>query len=122
MVAPLQVGDAVADFLDDAGHLVAKHHRQRPRTVAVDHRQVRMTQPGGAHLDQHLARPGSREVEFLDGQWARIRERAGSTRLAQHGGSGLDHGYRGVAQALAGGSTAIMRTPTIRRVVGAGQA
>ena len=42
VVAGMQVGDARSHGLDDAGPLVAEHHGQWPRPIAVDHRQVGM--------------------------------------------------------------------------------
>ena len=41
--------------------LMAQRHRHRSRPVAVDHRQVRMAQPGGFDLDEQLT--GSRRIE-----------------------------------------------------------
>ncbi len=40
VITALEVRDARAELLDDAGGLVAEHHRHRPRTVAVDHGEV----------------------------------------------------------------------------------
>ena len=64
VVAVREVVDAGADLLDDARRLVAERHRHRPRPVAVDHRQVRVAQPGGRDLDQDLARPGRIELDL----------------------------------------------------------
>ena len=55
-----------ADLLDDAGGLVAEQHRHRPHPVAVDHRQVRVAQPGGLDTHQQLVVAGRRQVEFGD--------------------------------------------------------
>ena len=89
VVADLQVGDAFAQFLDDAGGLMAQRHRHRPRAVAVDHRQVRMAQPRGDDLDQHLAGAGRRQVDRLDRQRPRCRVRRCKTHLLENGGLDL---------------------------------
>jgi hypothetical protein len=38
-----------------AERLVPQRHRRRPRPIAVDHREIRVAQPGGLDLDQDLA-------------------------------------------------------------------
>ena len=73
VVAVLEVVDAGAELLDDAGRLVAERHRHRPRPVAVDHRQVRVAQPRRRDLDQDLARSGRVELDRLDRQRLRLR-------------------------------------------------
>ena len=42
VVALLEIVDARAELLDDAGGFVAERHRGRARPVAVDHREVGM--------------------------------------------------------------------------------
>ena len=100
MIAALQVRDAAAGFLDDAGHLVAEHHRQRTRPVAVDHREVGVAQARGADAHQHLPGPGRGQFELFDREGARSGVRARTPHLTQYGGFGLDH-QASVAQALA---------------------
>jgi hypothetical protein len=92
MIAASQVGDAVADFFDHARHLVAEHHRQRSRPVAVDHRKVGVAQPGCPHTDEHLAGTGWREIELFDHERSRLGIGARSARLAEHGSLGF-HGF-----------------------------
>ena len=75
-VAALQVGDAGADFLDDAGGLVAQRHGHRPRPVAIDDGQVGMAQAGRGNPDQHFVRAGAGEIDGLDGDRAGLRIRA----------------------------------------------
>ena len=70
MIAFLQVRDAVAHGFDDAGHFVAEHHRHRSRAVAVDHGEIGVTEPGGAHADEHLTWSGRCELELFDRQRA----------------------------------------------------
>ena len=92
VVADLQVGDARAELLDDARALVAEHHRQRPRPVAVDHREVGMAEADRAHLQQHLAR--ARRVELDVGDLERLRFGVGR-RCAHAGedGGACFHGF-----------------------------
>ena len=55
VVALLDVGDARPELDDDAGRLVAQHHRQRQRPVAVHDVPVAHAHAGGLHLHAHLA-------------------------------------------------------------------
>src|SRR5205823_5836153 len=43
------------DFTNNARRFVSQYHRHNSRPRAVDDRQVRMTQPGRRHFDEHLA-------------------------------------------------------------------
>ena len=58
---------ASAHLLDDAGGLVAEQHRHRAHPVAVDHRQVGVTQPGGFDADEQFALARRRQIQFADG-------------------------------------------------------
>src|SRR6185503_8749754 len=66
VVAGLDVRHAGADLLDDAGRLVAEHHRQRRSPVAVHDVPVAVTDPG--RLDAHagLAGPGPLLLDVHD--------------------------------------------------------
>src|SRR5712672_4718960 len=73
--------DVIADFetlhpgsngKHNACAFVAEHHRHGPRPVAVDDRQIRMTESGGADFEQHFARPGRIQVELYDLQRLRL--------------------------------------------------
>jgi len=64
VVAGLDVGDVLADRLDDAGRLVPQHHRHRRRVGALDEVQVAVAEARGGGPDQDLAplRLGDRDV------------------------------------------------------------
>ena len=66
MVANGKVFDAVTEFHHLAGCLVAEHDRHRPRSVAVDRRQIRVAEPRRPDAQQHLAFARRIEVQFLD--------------------------------------------------------
>ena len=85
VVADAEIVDAVAEPFDHAGGLVAEHHRRRSRTVAVDHREIGMAQPGGADLHQHLAAPG-RQARISRSKAASILRRAARAHPVQHCG------------------------------------
>jgi hypothetical protein len=91
VVADLQVGNARTQLLDDAGALVAEHHRQRPRPVAVDHREIRMAEADRAHLQQHFAGAGRVELDLGDHE----RERFGIGRRGAHAGQDGSAGLHG---------------------------
>ena len=55
VVAGLDVGHARADLLDDARRLVAEHHGQRRRPVAVHDVPVAVADARGLHLHAGLA-------------------------------------------------------------------
>ncbi|MPN58000.1 hypothetical protein SDC9_205696 [bioreactor metagenome] len=61
-LARYEVVDPLTQRLHPAGRLVAEQHRRRADAVAVQHRQIGVTQTGGLDADQHLA--GARRVEF----------------------------------------------------------
>src|SRR5215510_1577084 len=66
VVAGLQPGDALPDFLDDPGALVAAHEGEARHDVAVPQMLVGMAQPRGYITDEHLAGLGGIQVEFGD--------------------------------------------------------
>jgi hypothetical protein len=66
MVAHREVRHAGADLFDHPRALMAEHHRQRPRPVAVDDGQIGMAKTGGAHAQQHLAGSGRCKVDLDD--------------------------------------------------------
>jgi hypothetical protein len=55
VIARREVAHARAELAHDPGRLVPQRHRRRPRPIAVDHREIRVAQPGGLDLDQDLA-------------------------------------------------------------------
>ncbi len=66
VVPGLDLGDAGADLLDDAGALVAADDREARGQVPVGQVQVRVAQPRRGVLDQHLTGARAVEVEFHD--------------------------------------------------------
>jgi hypothetical protein len=66
MVAGFHCGDAGTDVLDDAGRLVAEHHRQRKRPVPVDDVPVAVADPGRLDLDSGLAGLGIILLDIYD--------------------------------------------------------
>ena len=56
VVTPLDVADAGAELGDDTGRLMAEHHRQGQRPIAVHDVPVAHAHAGGLHLHAHLAR------------------------------------------------------------------
>jgi hypothetical protein len=81
-VAP---GNAGTAFLHHRRSLVPERQRDGTRPVAVDHREVGVTQAGACDPDQNLVRPRGREVDGLDrqGPARRVGPRRGG--VAQHG-------------------------------------
>ncbi len=73
--------DAVADRLDRARPLVAEHHRQRCRPLAVRERQVAAADPGRIETHEHLVAARLLELQLLDLELP--------TRLAEDGGLDL---------------------------------
>ena len=86
VVARCEAGHAGADFLHDARGFVPERHRQRPRPVAVDHRQVGVAESRRADPHQHLAGPGRVEFQLLDDERARLRIRRRPADFTQHRG------------------------------------
>lgn len=71
--------------LDGPDGFVAKHHRHRPRPVAVDHRQVGVAKPGSIDPHQELACAGRRERHLLQPQCRSFRIRAGEPAPFKYG-------------------------------------
>ena len=66
MVADREVGDALAERLDDAGPLVAEHRRRVAGRVDAGGRvHVRVADPARHEAHEHLAGLGLRELELL---------------------------------------------------------
>ncbi len=59
-VADGEAVDVRADRLDDAGALVAEHHRPRPHPLALDDVQVGAADADGVDAHERVARPGPR--------------------------------------------------------------
>ena len=91
MVADLHLLHAGADLAHDACAFVTDHRRQLARTDALDGGQIGMTEAGGGHLDQDFAGTGALQVDLLDSQRLRHRERMRQALLEQQGG-GHFHG------------------------------
>src|SRR5215831_459759 len=66
VVAGLQPGDALPDFFDDPGTLMAAHEGEARHDVAVPQMLVGMAQARGCITDEHLTRLGRIEVELGD--------------------------------------------------------
>ena len=67
VVADLEAGDVGAEFLDDAGALVAADDRSPgQRDVTGVHVVVAVADAGGGELDPHLTRRGRIDLDFLD--------------------------------------------------------
>ena len=64
--------DIGPDLFDDTRGFMPQCHRRRARSVAIDNRQVGMTQAGRGNLDQDFT--GTRAFEFDVGnlQWLRF--------------------------------------------------
>ncbi len=83
-LADLDVVDAVAELLDDAGCLMTQQHRDRAWPVPVDDRQIRMADAGRLHTDEHLTGAGgssssSQTVIGFDSAYGRGRPISSST-------------------------------------------
>ena len=77
VVPGADVVDGRADLDNLSGPFVTQSHRNRARTIAVYHRQVRVTQPRTGDANQQFNRLWRRESDFLDGQWLGPRVGAG---------------------------------------------
>jgi hypothetical protein len=89
VVAPREIRDVRAGRLDHARGFVPERHRQRPRPIAVDHRKVGMAKSRRLDAHQHLARPGTFELQLLDRQWLAGGVGARLAHLVQDGGPDL---------------------------------
>jgi hypothetical protein len=67
VVSDADVVDGRADLEDLSGPFVTQSQRNGARTIAVDYRQVRVTQPRTGDANQQLDRLGRRESDLLDG-------------------------------------------------------
>ena len=66
MVAHLEAGHTFTDLVDIAGTLVTEHDGLRQGELAVDDREVRVTDAARGDLDLELARLGRVESNLLD--------------------------------------------------------
>ena len=66
MIAGLHVGHLFADFLDDAGGLVAEHGGRGIRIEAVDEMEIAVAYAAGDGFDQDFAVLGFVEFDVLD--------------------------------------------------------
>ena len=89
MVSDLEVGNALPEFVNDAGSLVTERHRHGSRSIAVDDRQIGVAQARGRDLDEHLTIPRRREIDGRDLQRLGRRIWMGGSHVVQHGGSDL---------------------------------
>ena len=78
-----QIGTAGAHLLDHSGGLVSEQHRHRAHPIAVDHRQIGVTQPGGFDADQEFALTRRRQIQLADGQRFRLGVGAGEPDLLE---------------------------------------
>ena len=83
MVAGLHLGDARANFLDNAGALMAEHDRLRHRIHLVADNHVGVAHAGGYDADQHFVVARLAHAQLFNGE--------GTTLAAHHGSS---HGIR----------------------------
>ena len=101
-VARRDVGDALADRLDDAGRLVAEQERELVVDAALAVVQVGVADPAGLHLHHGLARAGVGDVDGLDRDrlrpwpWRPRRAPAASStpRVRRPGPANLSSTYR----------------------------
>ena len=75
--------DRPPDLQRDPAALVAEQHRDGPHAVAVDDRQVGVTQAGGVDLDEHFRRPRRRKIEVGDHERASHGIRSGLADLGE---------------------------------------
>ena len=70
MVADLDAGHALADFLDDTAAFVAEDHREQAFRIGTGQRErIGVANAGGDDAHQHLARPwGPQTLTLLDRQ------------------------------------------------------
>ena len=76
-----KIRTAGADLLDHSGGLVSEQHRHRAHPIAVDHRQIGVTQPGGFDADQEFALTRRRQIQLADGERFRLGVGAGEPDL-----------------------------------------
>ena len=89
VIARLDVGDPRTRLFDDARPLVAEHHRERQRPVAVDDVPVAVADAGRLHPHADLAGLGTLLVDLRDLEWllGRVADRSlhGSLRVVTNG-------------------------------------
>ena len=68
MVARLDIGDVLADRLDDAGAFVPEHDRGRGRIEPLDEVQIAMAKPGKGGAQHDFAAPRLLQRDVLDRQ------------------------------------------------------
>lgn len=68
---------------DASARLVAERHGDGAGSVAVDDGQVEVADPGGFHLDEHLTRAWSFELQLSHGQRPGLRPGRGPADLLQ---------------------------------------
>ena len=69
VIAGLQVRDLRADFLDDAGGLVAEHRGRRPHVEAVDEMEIAVADAAGDGAHDDFALFGLVDIDLLDREW-----------------------------------------------------
>jgi hypothetical protein len=90
MIADGQIGDPVAERLDDPCGLMAEGHRQGARAIAVDDAEVRVAQARSLDRHQHLAWAGRVEGHGCDRQRTTVGIGMGGAHGAENGGAGRD--------------------------------
>ena len=72
MITDGKVEHAVAELFDNASGFVTERHWHRARAIAIDHRQVRMAQPGRLDAYKNFANTRRRKIEVFDFQRPRL--------------------------------------------------
>lgn len=75
VVTRMHIADVVTNLQNETCSFMTQHHRNRARSVAVYHREVRVAQPGCLYLNQNLARSRRRQIELLDMERSRLEVR-----------------------------------------------
>jgi hypothetical protein len=89
MIAAFEIGDTIAELFYYPSRFMSQRHRHRPRPVAVDDRQIGVTQAGRPDSDQYFARTGCCQFQFFNGQRLRCDVRRLGADGVQDGGSDL---------------------------------
>src|SRR5262249_29836974 len=105
VIAGPHVDDAGAHCFNDAGGLVAEHHRQRQRPVAVDDVPVAVADAGGHH-----AHPGFAELRawLLD-----IDDLKRSVGFVEHGGFHAVVSFRGFGRNVTSQCILLTERPSV---------
>jgi hypothetical protein len=85
MITDDEVSDTAADLFDDTGTFVAENHRQRPRSIAINDREVGVAESSRFHLDEHFTRAGRCEIDIGDFEWSGFGIGRGCTRSNENG-------------------------------------